>query len=197
VSFVPVNLFKKEFTMACTLPIPTVLAHGRLPDDIEKLIGFILHGVSHMLDDGVSVPMTYFGLPDDPSKVVVMDTRNMGDNILQISQEVRGQVQEHQLTRIACLSEAWKLPEDKKQDFIDGISPYKHIADHPDKFDILLITVETQEGIWMMDCPIHQHGDKRRLPESITFDLVPPTMEPHPQFLRMLDTRVPAGAYLH
>lgn len=183
--------------MPCTLKQPTVLAHGHLPDDIEKLIGFILHGVAHMLDDGHQVPMTYFALPKKRDDVIIIDTRQLAPDLDAIEEAVMEVVEEHKPGVLACLSEAWKLPDDKKADYLNGITPYKTIDQHPDKYDVLLITVETTDGVWMMDCQIGIEGDKRVLPDTITFDKVPDDKEPHPGFLRALVQGVPDGVMVH
>lgn len=179
--------------MACTLKQPSILAEGHISDDIEKLIGFILHGVTHMLHDNDSIMETY--LVTSNENINIIDPRGLPKELVKDAVTLYATQNDGDL--IAYLSEAWMLPDHMHEAQQNGTSGYATIEDHPDKFEVLLITIESAEGVWLIHTPFEYTNGKRSLPETIKVELMEFPMLPYPDFNNLLPVKVPAGVSLH
>lgn len=176
----------------CSLPQPEVIIKGNAPDDMQKLVTFILHGVTHIFDGDMELQPAFFGTYDYGNRMAVIDPRGVPYD--ELGNTLKEVIAEKGIEMIGCLSEAWKLPEDKLEDFFRSGGD---IEDHPDKYDIVVVSVETPQGVWLADARIDTVKGKRTLPAKITFDRVPDGKIPHPGFISVMVPQPPVGAYLH
>lgn len=172
----------------CELTQPNIVAEGHLPDDIEKLIGFILHGVVHALDDEIDIPTTYFA--EANNQLSVIDPQGLPKPEM-VKEAVAAFINSMPTTMVGYVTEAWSLPASVE------ITDFTSIKTHPAKEAALLVTIETFDGVWMSKTPFIEVNGKKQLPESVMFRKVPDGYVPYPQFVSMLTPQVPAGTVLH
>jgi hypothetical protein len=68
-----------------------------------------------------------------------------------------------------CISEAWTLPPEARKAHVEKTDGYENISDHPDRYDILMVSVEALTGDWMAEVRLVGEGADRTLPDTIEF----------------------------
>jgi len=68
------------------------------------------------------------------------------------------------------ISEAWALMKDTPREEIDKIiEQHKSISEHPDRQEVVFLTLETRQGIWMGTSPIKSLGEDKRGFDDLKF----------------------------
>lgn len=71
---------------------------------------------------------------------------------------------------VIMVSEAWGLSRETSQEEVMRITKTREsIANHPDRQDIVMLTLETREGFWVAQSPIKSLGGKARGVDDFQF----------------------------
>lgn len=64
---------------------------------------------------------------------------------------------------VMMISEAWSLSkETSEEEFARIAKSRESIVNHPNRQDIVMLTLETQEGFWLSQTPVRLLSDKKR-----------------------------------
>lgn len=58
---------------------------------------------------------------------------------------------------VITVSSSWTIPPDKVAAYAKGETPYKSLAEHPDRIDIASMIIETPKGYWIGQAPMEKN----------------------------------------
>jgi hypothetical protein len=115
--------------------------HNKL---IDKIVAQARRFVT---DEGEALP-TCFVCSEDHTEILTGVMTNDAEKD-QFAKIVRMKAFEMAAELVVFVSESWMISEQDSEEFLANRHKYKSVSDHPNKKEILLIHVETKQGIWL------------------------------------------------
>lgn len=138
-----------------------------LPPDVAALLDGILEGIRSFLDKGETIIPTWFIASREMGAMhpVPVPFRNdrQKDIAARAIRELVSMMQ--QVTPIDCVAficEGWGLTT-QNDERGQRLRETGNIRDEPDAVDIIMINIETYEGVWAAQPQVFQRDDRREL----------------------------------
>jgi hypothetical protein len=141
-----------------------------IPEECRHEVEVIVSVVREYLLEGESLAamafMGRFGLPPFP---VPMDMKHKDQSTKLVTELCKHAKADY----VIMVAEAWALDHTKvpKEEFMRIANTHESIANHPDRMDIVMFSLETHKGFWFGQSPIKSLDGKKRGFDDIQFEM--------------------------
>jgi hypothetical protein len=140
-----------------------------IPEECQRSIDLIASNAREFLSEGEELQafafLGKFGIGFTPAPMGMSNKDLAVKLITALCKDVKPDY-------VIMISEAWALSGKVPNEEIERIAASREsIAEHPDREDVVMITLETHQGFWFGQSPIKSLGGKKRGFDDIQFEM--------------------------